>query len=159
MTEMRPDGVFRLLGGQLNGSASHIIRDRRISDLTRLIHTWDIQDWSFLEVGINWTHLPHTKQLCSWFRRTQEEERTSTSHNTNENVEIYQPGGIGLFACKELRQYICSSSGDTHQLGRWNSWLIHMDSTHWTRMEVAYQLVEQEKSGLRTIYQQHKRHI
>jgi hypothetical protein len=42
MTEMQPDGVFRLLGGHFNGSASRIIRDRRIANLTRLISTWDI---------------------------------------------------------------------------------------------------------------------
>ncbi len=159
MMKMRPNGVFRLLGGQLNGSASRIIRDRRIADLTRLIDTWDIQVGGFSEVGINWTRLPRMKQLCSWFRATQEEVRTSTSHNTNENVELWQPGGIRLFACKELRQYIHSSSSDTRQLGRWNSWLIHTDSNHRTRMVVAYQLVEQEKSGLQIIYQKHKRYI
>jgi hypothetical protein len=79
-------------------------------------------------------------------------------HNKNENKSIRQPGRIGLFACKELMQYICSSSGNTRKIGRWNSWSVYTDSNHCTRIVVAYQ-VGTKKSGKKTIYCQHKRHI
>jgi hypothetical protein len=79
-------------------------------------------------------------------------------HNKNENESVGQPGGIGLFACKELMQYICSSSGDTSKLGRWNSWSVNADSNHHTRIVVAYQ-VSANKSDKKIIYRQHKHHI
>ncbi len=83
---------------------------------------------------------------------------TSTAHNKNENESVGQPGRIGLFACKELMQYIHSSSGNTKKLGRWNSWSVYADSNHCMRIVVAYQ-VSTNKSGKKTIYRQHKRHI
>ncbi len=83
---------------------------------------------------------------------------TSTAHNKNENKSVGQLGGIGLFAFKELMQYIRSSSGNTRKLGRWNSWSVYADSNHHTRMVVAYQ-VGMKKSGKKPIYCQHKCHI
>jgi hypothetical protein len=158
MKEDRPNGVFRLLGGQLNSAATARTRDRCITDLDRIINKWDVQGGGFLEVGINWSCLPRTQQLDSWFRASHEEVCTSMAHNKNENKSIGQPGGIGLFACKEQMQYICSSSGNTRKLGRWNCWSVYADSNHRTRIVVAY-LVSTNKSGEKTIYCQHKRHI
>ncbi len=158
MKEDRPNGVFRLLGGQLNSAATARTSNRCITDLDRIIKKWDVQGGGFLEVGMNWSCLPRTQQLDSWFQASHEEVRTSTAHNKNENESIGQPGGIGLFACKELMQYICSSSSNTRKLGRWNSWSVYADSNHRTRIVVAYQ-VSVNKSDKKTIYCQHKRHI
>jgi hypothetical protein len=63
---------------------------------------WDVQDRGFSEVGINWSCLPRTQQLESWFQVFHKEVHTSMAHNKNENKSIGQPGGIGLFPCKEL---------------------------------------------------------
>ncbi len=118
MKEDRPDGVFRLMGGQLNSAATTRMKDRRITDLDRIIQKWDVQEGGFSEVGVNWSGLPRTQQLDSWFWASHKEARTSTTHNKNESKSIRQPGGIGLFACKELMQYIRSSSTNTRKLGR-----------------------------------------
>ncbi len=78
----------------------------------------------------------------------------------NENVSsVHQQGRIALFAGKELRQYIKSSSKDFRHLGRWNSWLILADPSHQTRVIVAYQVGASKPKGIMTIYQQHLRHI
>jgi hypothetical protein len=37
MKENKPNGVFRLLGGQLNSTTTARTRDRRITDLDRII--------------------------------------------------------------------------------------------------------------------------
>jgi hypothetical protein len=158
MKEDRPDGVFRLMGGQLNSAATTRTRNRRITDLDRIIQKWDVLGGGLSEVGVNWSGLPKTQQLDSWFWESHEEVRTSMAHNKNESKSIRQPGGIGLFACKELMQYIRSSSANTRKLGRWNSWSVYVDSNHRTMIVVAYQ-VGTNKTGDKTIYCQHKRHI
>ncbi len=109
-------------------------------------------------MGINWSCLPRTQQLDSWFQASHKEVCTSMAHNKNENESVGQPGGIGLFACKKLMRYICSSSGNTRKLGRWNSWSVYADSNHRTRIVVVYQ-VSANKSGKKTISGQHKCHI
>ncbi len=88
MKEDRPNGVFRLLGGQLNSGATPRMRDRRITDLDRIIKKWDIQGGGFPEVGINWSCLPRTQQLDSCFSASHKEVRTSMAHNKNENESI-----------------------------------------------------------------------
>jgi hypothetical protein len=78
----------------------------------------------------------------------------------NKNISsLRQQGGIALFAGKELKQYIKSSSKDSRRLGRWNSWLISADSSHPKRVIVAYQVGASKPKGIMTIYQQHLRHI
>jgi hypothetical protein len=65
MKEYISDGIFRLMGGQLNSAALSRTRDRRITDLDRIIQKWDVQGGGFSEVGINWSCLPRTQQLDS----------------------------------------------------------------------------------------------
>ena len=93
MKEDRPDGVFRLMGGQLNSAATTRTRDRGITDLDRIIQKWDVQGGGFSEVGVNWSGLPRTQQLDSWFWASHEEVRTSMAHNKNESKSVGQPGG------------------------------------------------------------------
>ncbi len=111
-----PDTTGRRLpsqGGNLNSASSKEVRDRKISNIHRLIETWDVQGGAFSKIGIDWRKLPQSKGLASWFRTSHDEYWTATAHNTNKNVptSIRQQGGIGLFARKELRQYIARSSG------------------------------------------------
>ncbi len=58
--EHRSDGVFRLLGGQLNSAASTRACNRCITDLGRIIIKWDVQCGGFLEVGMNWRRFSRT---------------------------------------------------------------------------------------------------
>jgi hypothetical protein len=103
--QVRPEGVFRLLGGNLNSASSKEVRDRKISDIHRFIETWDVQGGGFSKIGIDWRKLPQSKGLASWFRTSHDEYWTAMAYNTNKNVptSIRQQGGIGLFSGKELR--------------------------------------------------------
>ncbi len=113
-----------------------------------------------MEVGINWQQLTHARGFSAWFRPHPDDFLTSTAHNTSENVNsMRQQGRIALFAGKELRQYIKSSSEDSRHLGRWNLWLILTNPSHPTRFIVAYQVGASKPKGIMMIYQQHLRHI
>jgi hypothetical protein len=98
--------------------------------------------------------------MASWFRANREKYRTSVAHNTRDlAVSVSQPGGIGLIACKELKQYIKDSRGDLRKLGRWNSWIIGQNPEHQTRMVVAYQVAKStSKKAQSTIVLQHRRY-
>ena len=159
--QIQPKGVFHLLGGNLNSPFSKEVRYRKISNIHHLIETWGVQGGSFSKIGIDWRKFPQSKGLASWFQTSNNEYWTATVHNTNKNVptSIRQQGGIGLFARKELRQYIARSSGDFKGLGQWHSCIIQGDPSHRTRMVVAYQVGRSRQQGLRTIYQQHARYM
>lgn len=55
MGEEQPEGVFRIMGGQLNSMSTRDARDRKIADLLNIVKTWEVQgggdvrDWSKLE--------------------------------------------------------------------------------------------------------------
>jgi hypothetical protein len=42
MSQQRPEGVFRLTGGQLNSASSSEVRSRNTEDIIRLIKDWEI---------------------------------------------------------------------------------------------------------------------
>ena len=161
MQQDRPEGVFRLLGGNLNSASSREVRNRKISDIMRVIETWDVQAGGFSEMGIDWRNVARSKQINSWFCSGTDSYRTSVANNHQEAVPTTtrQQGGIALFAGKEVRQYIAKSERDFRGLGRWNSWLIQSDPSHRTRMVVAYQVGQARQKGIQTIYQQHARYI
>ena len=153
----RPDGVFCLVGENLNCASTKEVRDRKVSDIHRILEMWDVQGG-----GIDSNRIPQRKRLDSWFRTSQDEYCTSASHNNYEAITTTtrQQGGIAIFAGKEFRQYVLRSVGDFRGLGRWNSWIIQADPRHRTRMVVAYYQVGQAwQRGLSTNYQQHVRYI
>jgi hypothetical protein len=142
MRQDRPEEVFRLLGGNLNSASSREVRNRKISDIMKVIETWDAQTRGFLEVDIAWRNVARSKQINSWFRLETDSYRTSVANNHQEAVPTTtrQQGGIALFAGKEVRQYISKTKRDFRGLGRWNLWLIQSDPSHRTKMVVAYQV-------------------
>ncbi len=140
MMQDRPEGVFRLAGGNFNSASSKDVQERKISDIHCILETWDVQGGGFSEVGIDWQNLQRIKGLDSWLRSGPGKYRTSAAYNQNEHVKtsVCQQGGIALFAGKEVRQYITRATGDFRGLGCWNSWLIQADPCHRTWMIVAY---------------------
>ncbi len=68
MTEHRPDGVYRLMGAQLNGISSADRRDKKVAEIERIIDTWEVQGGCFQEVGINWSAVGYERNMTSWFR-------------------------------------------------------------------------------------------
>ena len=161
MQQDRPEGVSRLLGGNLNSASSRDVCDRKISDIIRVIETWDVQAGGFSEVGIKRRNMPRSKQKDSWFCSGTDMYQTLVANNHQEIVPtlIRQQGSIALFAGKEVGQYISNTEKDFRNLGRWNSWLIQSDLSHRTRMVVAYQVRQARQKGIQTIYQQHARYM
>jgi len=159
LTTDRPQGVFRLMSGQVNGASTNISRDKKVSQISNIIDTWDVQGGCLQEIGINWSYLEHSRNMTSWFRFDRREAKTITAHNTHENIEMKQQGGVAQFACKELSQYAKESEPDFRGLGRWCSWLIYAHPSHKTRIVSAYNLGSTTSNYLGTVYQQHLRYI
>jgi hypothetical protein len=63
----RPDGIFHILGGQLNSTLSLEVRTRKVEDVLRLINNWKVQAGCLLEMGVNWSTYPLPTNLASWF--------------------------------------------------------------------------------------------
>jgi hypothetical protein len=99
----RPDGVFCLVGENLNCASTKEVRDRKVSDIHRILEMWDVQGG-----GIDSNRIPQRKRLDSWFRTSQDEYCTSASHNNYEAITTTtrQQGGIAIF-CRERISAIC----------------------------------------------------
>jgi hypothetical protein len=159
MQESRPDGVFRFMGAQLNSISSSESRDRKVTDIDRIMDDWEVQAGCFQEVGVNWSATGYNRNMSSWFRLKNQEIRTHTAHNIHENIEAAQQGGVGQFVCKELASYARETEADFRGLGRWSSWLLYANPSHKTRVITAYNLGNRKSNYLGTIYQQHLRYI
>lgn len=147
------------MGGQVNGASTLTSRDKKVADISRIIDTWDVQGGCFQEIGINWSAYNYNRNMTSWFKFDRREAKTITAHNTHENIDASQQGGVAQFSCKELSQYAKESEPDFRGLGRWCSWLIYAHPSHKTRLVSAYNLGPSTSNYLGTIYQQHLRYI
>ena len=61
MPQDRPEGVFRLLGGNLNSASTKDVHDQKITDILRIIETWDVQAGGLSKVGIKWRNMARSK--------------------------------------------------------------------------------------------------
>ncbi len=97
--QVRPEGVFCLFGSNLNCASTKEVRDRKVSDIHRILETWDVQGGGFSKIGIDWRRTPQRKHLDSWFRTCQDKYHTSTSHNNYKAITMTtrQQGGIAIF--------------------------------------------------------------
>ena len=89
----RPDGVFRILGGQLNSASSVEVRSRKVKDVVRLISEWEVQAGCLSEVGVNWASYPSSANLASWFREDIQDINMRMSHIINQVVRPPLPAG------------------------------------------------------------------
>ena len=159
MATPRPDGVFRILGGQLNSASSTEVRSRKVKDVVGLINEWEVQAGCLSEVGVNWSSYPSSANLASWFREEIQDIKTHTAHNKHENVAHHQPGGTATFACRELTRYAKERTTDSRGLGRWCSTLFFADPAHKFRLVSAYHIGRHKPRGSTTIFQQQLRYI
>ena len=155
----RPDGVFRILGGQLNSASSLEVRSRKVTDVVRLINEWEVQAGCLSEVGVNWSSYPSSANLASWFKDEIHNIKIHTAHNKHENIAHHQPGGTATFACRELAKYAKERTKDHRGLGRWCSTLFYADPNHKFRLVSAYNVGRQKPRGDSTIFQQQVRYI
>jgi len=65
LVKPRPDGVFQLLGGQMNSAASEETRLRKSGDLVRLCQEFEVQGGGLSEAGVNWSTFPASANLAS----------------------------------------------------------------------------------------------
>jgi hypothetical protein len=98
VNKIRPDGVFRLLGGQMNSAASTETRIRKTRDLVRICQEFEVQGGALSEVGVNWATFPSSANLASWLRDDIPDIRTHEANNRHKRVAHYQPGGTATFA-------------------------------------------------------------
>ncbi len=84
LTKPRPDGVFRLLGGQMNSAASAETCLRKSGDLVRLCQEFEVQGGALSEVGVNWSTFPASANFPSWLRDNIPDIRTHAAHNRHE---------------------------------------------------------------------------
>jgi hypothetical protein len=159
MSQQRPEGVFHILGGQLNSASSLDVRPRKTGDIIRLIKEWEIQGGAILEVGVNWGTYPSSANLASWFKEDFPDMPTHTAHNKHVGVSRYQPGGTATFACMELVRYHRQKGDDFRALGQWCSTVFYTDPSHCTCIISAYNVGRQAPRGDSTIYQQQLRYI
>lgn len=159
MTEGRGEGVFRIMGGQLNSISGADIRSRKILDIKRIVDEWEVQGGCFCEVGINWARQRYSDRLQELLRQYFEDIRVITENNTTENVSVSQVGGVAQFAKGELVQYARSFSGDFRGLGRWNSWLFYSDRSHVTRVISTYNVAHHRSQEFGSAYQQYTRYL
>jgi hypothetical protein len=160
MEQTRPDGVFHIMGGQLNSACSLEVRARKTRDTIRLINDWEVQGGCLSQVGIDWSTYSPSANLASWFRLELPDIRSHTAHNKHEQgILHHQPGGTAMVACKELSRYVKHKGDNFRGLGCWCSILMYADKNHRFHIVSAYNVGRQAPRGDSTIFQQQLRYI
>jgi hypothetical protein len=67
MPQKWPDGVFQILGGQLNSATLAETWTCKMGDIVCMINKWEIQEGAQLEVGLNWGTYPLSATLLCGF--------------------------------------------------------------------------------------------
>ena len=117
----RPPGVYRWMYCQLNSASTQESRDEKSNQILQLADRYRVQGVALAEHCTNFTKLPSSQGLNTWFNKKRHIKATS-AHNKHEPDAIYQPGGTGLVAMFELIKCIKTSCVDFRGLGRWISW-------------------------------------
>jgi len=161
MARERPDGVWRIMGGQLNSASTAEVRDRKITEISKIVDDWDVHACAFQEMGVNWSMLPSSARLASWFKHERPcKAFTSWNDWPEERISKHQQGGCGIVVFKDMMQYTRGQGkGDFRRLGRWASWLFYATPDHRFRIVSAYNPGTSKPKGHGRIYQQHLRHI
>ncbi len=157
----REDSTMRVLVSQMGGCASMETRKIKIAT-TELIHKYDINLCTFMELNFNWTKVNSSANLASWFHEEERELHSVTAHNTMEFDNTFgkhQLGGTGILCRHKFIQYARKPSVDPRGLGRWFFWPFYCNPDHVTRLIVAYRPCARKAKGLKTVYQQHMRYI
>jgi hypothetical protein len=91
MEKLCPEGVFQLLGGQMNSALSTNACLRKTGNIVRLYKEFEIEGRPLSAAN-----------LASWFREEMPNIRMHSANNKHKGVAHYQPGGTATFACGEL---------------------------------------------------------
>ncbi len=157
----KQQGRWRFLYVQANGLADPLRRRQKLGKMMKLAQDYDVDGIAICEVGVNWKGHSRRHRLGDWVNPLSPREiRASSSFNTSgPTSSLAQQGGTALIMLHGLLQYTQSTANDFRNLGRWASWILSSNPAHRTRVVVAYCPGKAKKSGLKTVYQQHLRHI
>jgi hypothetical protein len=159
MNQQQLDGVFQILGDQLNSASMVEVRTCKMGDNVCLIKEWEIQGGALSEVGVNWGTYPLSANLASWFWEDVQDMRMHTAHNKHKGVAHHQPGGTATFACMELVRYGKQKGEDFCRLSQWCLTVFYADPGHCTCIISAYNVGRQTPRRDSMIYQQQLRNI
>jgi hypothetical protein len=67
MKKTRPQGVFRIMSGNVNNMSMKVNRDGKIARIEWLKEEWDIQAIGLVEVGVDWRKETTPGKLSAWF--------------------------------------------------------------------------------------------
>ena len=85
--KVKPAGVFRICGTQLGGASTRDVRDRKVTQIERLVDEYDLDVVTCLEVGVNWAELPSSMRIASWFRAGYH-CKSFACHNTYDDLPV-----------------------------------------------------------------------
>ena len=104
---------------QVNSASLEDIRLQKTGEIKQLVEEFDVQGVGLVEPGFNWSLVPTTADLASWFKDWKD-CTTATSHNTHESIPgvKHQKGGCGLLVFGSLPQYVRKRCPDFSNLGR-----------------------------------------
>ncbi len=137
------DGVFQIMGRQLNSASSAEACLRKVAGMVHVLNNWEVQGGCLLEVGVNWSGHPTLVNLALWFQDGIPNLGTHTAHNSHEVVQSHQPGGKVSFSCSELVCCMKQHCVDHRGLGWWCSTLFYAISNHGFCIVSAYNVGRQ----------------
>lgn len=160
LAAVRPEGVWRLMYCQINSFSASSLREMKIRKVIALIDKYEVDGVVFCESGINWSAVPSSRDLKSFFDPYMEREcRAASAHNVHgPRVSPFQQGGVSILLTHALLQYARQHTADHRKLGRWVSWTLAHNPEHRTRVVVAYN-PGHFRAGPKTVYQQQMTYI
>ena len=118
----RPAGHLRWMYCQLNGALAEDSKTRKSSEILALARKWEVQGVAIAEHGNNFSCVPSSRRLASWFQDKQK-VRANEAWNVwpGEHAGNSLQGGTGLIAFEGVFDLIKKSNNDFRKLGRWSS--------------------------------------
>lgn len=157
----RVSGEWRWLFGNLNGLATHKVRNFKASQLEDITSTYGVKGYGFVEVGID-SRLLKASETLDTILQIEGPTRVSLSHNKSQpKIGLGQQGGCTVIAQGEVCQYakVPKGTNDHRNLGRWASMILSLHPDQRMRIVTAYNVGKTKPEGLKTVYQQHLRYI
>ena len=157
--QTKPDGVARLLMGNLGPQGLSPTDPARIQDLRHLLQWSEADLFGGIEVNVNWKRIPPHQRLPELFR-SENAIRTIAAHNGHEdNHSIRQYGGVCNIAVGSLVSRLHSQGADPTGLGRWVWQLFKGRNNVKTRIYTAYRPSASSRSQLSSVIEQHRRYF
>ena len=157
--EPKPDGVFRLAYGNINGFPTVSFNNPKANILKHWLRTIEADFFAGNEAQINWSLMPRSGILPEIFR-TENALLTVAAFNTHENFSRRQYGGTFQLTFGELAARVVDTGVDDRNLGRY-AWTKFQGRTgHVARIISIYVPCKTSRSsGTLTVMNQQRRYL